>query len=57
MPMPRRTSVDDYFAKLEDVQRPHLQALRSLSRQVAPDAREELKWNLPTYVRGENSNL
>ena len=57
MPMPKRTGVDDYFAQLDDVQRPHLEALRKLSRQADGQAREELKWNLPTYVRGENTNL
>ena len=57
MPMPRRTSVDDFFAKLTDVQRPHLEALRTLSFEIDPDVREELKWNLPTYVGGENTNL
>lgn len=57
MPMPKRTSVDDFFARLEDVQRPHLEQLRRLSRAADPEAREELKYNLPTYVRGRNSNL
>jgi uncharacterized protein YdhG (YjbR/CyaY superfamily) len=57
MPMPKRTSVDDYFAQLNDVQRPHLEALRELSLEVDPEAREELKWNLPTYVRGDKANL
>jgi uncharacterized protein YdhG (YjbR/CyaY superfamily) len=57
MPMPKRSSVDDYFAQLDDVQRPHLESLRKLSVEVAPDAREELKWNLPVYVRGKNTNL
>jgi uncharacterized protein YdhG (YjbR/CyaY superfamily) len=57
MPMPKRTSVDDYFAKLSDLQRPHLEALRELSRKADPKAREELKWNLPVYVRGEKENL
>ena len=55
--MPKRTSVDDYFARLNDVQRPHLEALRALSRKADPKAREELKWNLPTYVRDEKANL
>jgi uncharacterized protein YdhG (YjbR/CyaY superfamily) len=55
--MPKRTSVDDFFAKLTDVQRPHLAALRQLSRDADPEAREELKWNLPVYVRGENTSL
>lgn len=57
MPMPTRSGVDDFFAQLEDVQRPHLEALRQLSHEVGGDAREVLKWNLPTYVRGENTNL
>ena len=57
VPMPRRDSVEDFFARLSDVQRPHLEALRRLSRQVDPEARETLKWNLPVYVRGENTSL
>ena len=57
MPMPRRTSVDDFFAQLNDVQRPHLEALRKLSHKADRQAREELKWNLPVYVRGEKANL
>jgi len=54
--MPKRASVDDYFAQLDDVQRPHLEALRALSADVDPQAREVLKWNLPVYVRGDNTN-
>ena len=57
MPMPKRASVDDFFAQLNDVQRPHLEALRVLSLAADPTAREELKWNLPVYVRGTNTNL
>jgi uncharacterized protein YdhG (YjbR/CyaY superfamily) len=57
MPMPRRSSVEDYFAQLSDVQRPHLEALRELSLDGDPEAREELKFNLPVYVRGRNTNL
>jgi uncharacterized protein YdhG (YjbR/CyaY superfamily) len=55
--MPKRVSVDDFFAKVEDHQRPHLEALRKLSLAADKKAREELKYNLPTYVRGENTNL
>lgn len=55
MPMPKRASVDDYFARLEPHQRPHLEALRELSRAADPQAREQLKWNLPTYVRGDGN--
>ena len=57
MPMPKRTSVEHFFAQLNDVQRPHLEALRELSLDADPEAREELKWNLPVYVRGEKTNL
>lgn len=57
MPMPKRASGDDFFARLNDVQRPHLEALRELSQDVDPDAREVLKWNPPVYIRGEKTNL
>ncbi len=57
VPMLKRSSVDDFFAQLSDVQRPHLEALRELSRDADPEAREELKWNLPVYVRGERTSL
>ncbi len=57
MPMPKRASVDDYFAQLSDEQRPHLETLRRLSREADPEARETLKWNLPVYIRGENTTL
>ena len=55
--MPKRASVDDFFAQLSEVQRPHLETLRKLSLDADPQAREELKWNLPVYVRGKNTNL
>lgn len=49
--------MDDFFAQLTDLQRDHLDALRELSRRADPKAREELKWNLPVYVRGDNTNM
>ncbi|HEY1567635.1 MAG TPA: DUF1801 domain-containing protein [Solirubrobacteraceae bacterium] len=55
--MPKRTSVEDFFAQLTDVQRPHLETLRELSLKADPEAREELKYNLPVYVRGDNTTL
>ena len=57
MPMPKRSSVDDFFAQLNDVQRPHLEALRELSLDADTEAREELKWNLPVYFRGDKTTL
>ena len=57
MPMPKRSSVEDFFAQLSELQRPHLEVLRELSLAADPGAREELKWNLPVYVRGDTANL
>jgi uncharacterized protein YdhG (YjbR/CyaY superfamily) len=51
MPMPKRTSVEDFFAKLEPQQRPHLDELRQLSLDADPRAEEQLAWNLPVYAR------
>jgi uncharacterized protein YdhG (YjbR/CyaY superfamily) len=55
--MPKRSSVEDYFEQLPPNQRPHLDLLRELSLKADPQAREELKWNLPNYVRGDNNRL
>ena len=57
MPMPKRTSVEDYFEQLDDHQRPHLEQLRALSIAADPEAREQLAWNLPVYVRGDKGRL
>lgn len=55
--MPQRKSVDDFFTQVADLQRPHLEALRELSQAADPQAREELKYNVPVYVRGDKANL
>ena len=55
--MPRRSSVEDYFAKLSDPQRPHLEELRRLSLGADPKAEEKLAWNLPVYVRDGKTRL
>ena len=55
--MPKRSSVEDYFERLEDHQRPHLERLRRLSSEVDPKAEEKLAWNLPVYVRDEKTRL
>ena len=57
MPMPKRIDAEDYSAQLEPHQRPHIEALRDLSRGVAPHAREVLNWNQPTYVLDDNTTL
>ena len=51
MPMPKRSSVEDFFDKLDDRQRPHLEQLRELSGKTDPKAEEKLAWNLPVYAR------
>lgn len=57
MPMPRRSSVEDYFEQLHDYQRPHLEQLRQLSIEVDPQVEEKLAWNLPVYVRDGKTRL
>jgi hypothetical protein len=56
MPMPKRASVDDYFAQIDDVQRPHLEALRALSVDADPKAREVLKSSLPVMSSAKASS-
>ena len=57
MPMPKRSSVEDFFARLDDHQRPHLEQLRRLSVEADPQAQEKLAWNLPVYVRDGKTRL
>ena len=57
MPMPRRSSVEDFFDKLGDHQRPYLEQLRRLSIEADPAAEEKLAWNLPVYVRDGKARL
>ena len=52
MPNPKRADPDDYYARLPDVARPHLLALRELCRRGLPDAEETLHWNAPVFVQG-----
>ena len=51
MPMQKRADVADYFDRLSDAQRPHLEQLRELSRAAASDLSETLHWNNPVYLR------
>lgn len=52
MPAPKVATVDAFFAKLSDTERPHLEALRALSLIEAKKAGlvETLKWNWPAYT-------
>jgi uncharacterized protein YdhG (YjbR/CyaY superfamily) len=52
MPAPKVASVDEFFARLGDVERPHVEKLRELSLEAAEGAGivEELKYNFPAYT-------
>ncbi len=52
MPAPKVATVDAFFAKLGDAERPHMEALRALSLAEAKKAGlvEGLKWNWPAYM-------
>lgn len=54
MPAPKVASVDDFFARLPEIQRPHLETLRALSLADAEanGVTETLKWNFPAYAMG-----
>ncbi len=51
MPSPQRLSPPDYFDRLSDVARPHLETLRELSVAADPDLVETLHWNQPAYLK------
>lgn len=51
MAMPRRESVDDYYAQLSDTARPPLRELQALCHEELPDAEEVLHWNQPAFVQ------
>lgn len=55
MPSSKRTDPDDFFERLEEHQKPHLEQLRRISREYLDEVTEELRWNHPTYLRdGKN---
>ncbi|MET1038235.1 MAG: DUF1801 domain-containing protein [Aeromicrobium sp.] len=53
MPAPKVASVDEFFARLGDVERPHVETLRELSLAGAAGTGivEELKYNFPAYTK------
>lgn len=51
MPSPKRIDVDDFYAQLPEIARPHLGQLRELCRASLPDAEEVLHWNQPAFVQ------
>lgn len=54
MPAPKVADVDEFFDRLSDEQRPHLETLRRLSLAGADGTGvvEALKYNFPAYAKG-----
>ncbi len=52
MPAPKVASVEEFFSRLDDVQRPHVETLRALSLEAAAGTEivEALKFNFPAYA-------
>lgn len=48
------TVVDEYISGLPEQVRPILEAVRATIRETAPDSREKLAWQMPTYWQGKN---
>ncbi|AOV07562.1 iron chaperone [Sporosarcina ureilytica] len=48
-------SIDEYIAQFPETEQTHLQELRTIIREAAPEATEKISWNMPTFV--QNGNL
>jgi uncharacterized protein YdhG (YjbR/CyaY superfamily) len=48
------TTVDGYIAQFPDDVREILHAIRNTIRQAAPNAKEKISWQMPTYWQNEN---
>lgn len=46
----RPTTVAQYIAAAPKAGQPHLRRLRAILREVAPEATEALKWNMPFFI-------
>ena len=49
MPKPKPTTVDEYIAAAPEEAQGLLRELRALLHEVAPDAREAIKWGTPVF--------
>lgn len=47
-------SIDDYIAAQPDEVRPLLQSIRNTIRAAAPEAKEKISWQMPTFWQGRN---
>lgn len=59
MPFPKVASVEEYFERLDETPRPHMERLRELSLAGAAGrgVEETLKWNTPAYAKGPKSTM
>ncbi|MDR1693145.1 MAG: DUF1801 domain-containing protein [Oscillospiraceae bacterium] len=47
-------TIDDYISSQPETVRPLLQQVRECIRTAAPDAKEKISWQMPTFWQGEN---
>ena len=47
-------SIDDYIAGQAEEVRPILEKVREVIREAAPNAKEKISWQMPTFWQGEN---
>jgi len=47
-------SIDEYIAGFPPEVQAHLKQIRAIISRVAPDAKEAIKYRIPTFVQGEN---
>lgn len=59
MPFPKVSDADEYFARLGEIERPHMERLRelSLSGAAAGGVEETVKWNTPAYAKGPKATM
>jgi uncharacterized protein YdhG (YjbR/CyaY superfamily) len=48
------TTIDEYIADCPEQTRPLLQKVRETIRAAAPNAKEKIAWQMPTFWQGEN---
>ena len=48
------TNIDEYIAGFPPEVQAHLKQIRATIKRVAPDAKEALKYRIPTFVQDEN---
>ncbi|MDR2901169.1 MAG: DUF1801 domain-containing protein [Treponema sp.] len=47
-------TIDQYISEQDEKVKPHLAAVRETIRAAAPDAKEKISWQMPTFWQKEN---